>query len=76
MAQPTISQPVPPAAKPAPASVPSGPVARLRYTGIAQISVRGPQSGRVYVFSGKDRERIVQKNDVDALLRVGLFRRV
>jgi hypothetical protein len=51
-------------------------MARLRYTGVAEIVVLGPQSGRSYAFSGSAPERPVHKADVEGLLRVGLFRRV
>jgi hypothetical protein len=54
----------------------SGPIARLRYTGTAPIQVRSPRTGRTYLFSGDTPERIVDRTDVDALLRIGLFRRV
>jgi hypothetical protein len=62
--------------KPASAPVLVGPMGRIRYTGVAEISVRGAQSGRAYVFSAKNPERMIPKSDIDGLLRVGLFRRV
>ena len=71
------SQPVPSALqRPASAPAPSGPMTRVHYTGVAEISVRGPQSGRAYVFSGKNPDRLIPRGDVEGLLRVGLFRRI
>jgi len=59
----------------APAAAISGPTAKLRYTGVAAIRVKGPQSGRLYVFSGAEPEASVDRRDAEGLMRIGLFRR-
>jgi len=74
------AQPRIPREKPAPGpalrvAAPVGPAARLRYTGTVPITVRAPQSGRSYSFSGREPERTVDRRDVEALLKTGLFRR-
>lgn len=62
------------------ASIPSKPAAtsgsdtKLRYTGVAEITVRGPRSNRTYSFSGRNPERLVDRADVGPLMRTGLFR--
>ena len=45
----------------------------LRYTGLFPLSLRGPQSGRVYYFSATGNTAAVDEGDVDALLRTQLF---
>jgi hypothetical protein len=55
--------------------VASGSPARLRYTGVAEVAVRGPRSGRTYSFSSRMPERLVEGRDIDGLMRMGLFRR-
>ena len=80
---PAREQPRPPASSPAfappaaatHASTASGAPARLRYTGVAEIVVRGPRSGRSYLFGNRAPERLVDGRDVDGLMRMGLFRR-
>ena len=54
----------------------NGPVARLRYTGVAEIMVRGARTGRSYSFSAKAPEQTVDRTDAEALLRLSLFKRV
>jgi hypothetical protein len=54
----------------------TGAVVRLRYTGSAGISVRGPNTGRSYAFSRATPEQMVDRRDADAFLRMALFRRV
>jgi len=49
---------------------------KLRYTGVAPIRIRGPQTGRTYVFSRSEPEAAVDRRDVEGLIRIGLFRRV
>lgn len=76
-AQTAASRPVPPApVRDQTVAPPVGPMARVRYTGVTEIVIRGTQSGRAYAFSAKAPERSVHKSDLDGLLRVGLFRRV
>jgi hypothetical protein len=53
----------------------NGPATKLRYTGVAPIQVKGPRTGRNYVFSGNAPEVPVDRRDSDALMRIGLFRR-
>jgi hypothetical protein len=57
------------------ASASTGSPVRLRYSGVAEISVRGPRSGRTYIFSNRAPDRLVEGRDVDGLMRMGLFRR-
>jgi hypothetical protein len=57
-----------------PAAVTSG--ARLQYTGVAPVQVKGPQTGRMYVFSRAAPVASVDRRDINGLLRIGLFRRV
>ncbi len=57
------------------ASGPGASPSRLRYTGVAEIAVRGQASGRTYVFSSRAPERLVEGRDVVSLMRMGLFRR-
>jgi hypothetical protein len=56
-------------------SVVTGPRARLRYAGQAQIRVQGPVTRKSYVFSGAQPEAAVDRRDVEGLMRIGLFRR-
>jgi hypothetical protein len=53
----------------------SGPTAKLHYTGVAAVRVRGPQTGRTYEFSGASPDARVDRRDADGLIRIGLFRR-
>ncbi len=46
---------------------------RLRFTGRSAILVRGPVTGRAYVFTKETPEQPVARPDVDALLRTRLF---
>jgi hypothetical protein len=55
------------------ASAPAGPATKLRYSGTAQIQVRGPRTGRYYVFSRSAPEAAVDRRDAEALMRMGLF---
>jgi hypothetical protein len=45
----------------------------LRYLGAGSISVCGPHSGRVYYFAREGDATLVDKNDLDALMRTRLF---
>jgi hypothetical protein len=57
------------------AAAPSGPTMKLHYTGVAPVRVRGPQTGRTYVFSGAAPIGAVDRRDAEGLMRIGLFRR-
>ncbi len=46
---------------------------RLVYRGKGTAIIAGLQFRRVYVFSPNEREQSVEPEDVDALLRTGLF---
>jgi hypothetical protein len=59
----------------APARATPGASAKLHYTGVAGVRVRGPETGRMYVFSGAHPDAAVDRRDVDGLIRIGLFRR-
>jgi hypothetical protein len=67
--------PVQPAPRTGVAS-PDGATVMLRYTGTTGIGVRGPRSGRVYAFSGRDPEHAVDGRDAEGLMKLGFFRRV
>jgi hypothetical protein len=47
----------------------------LTYTGTSDILLCRPASGRPYSFSAAEPLRPVDRRDVGALLRTGLFRR-
>jgi hypothetical protein len=47
--------------------------AELRYTGAADLALRGPASGRVYRVGPARRQLLVETADAAALLRTGLF---
>ncbi len=53
----------------------SGGSVKLRYTGMTGVRVQGPASGRIYTFSGAAPEALIDRRDVDGLMRSGLFRR-
>ena len=75
-----------PVSAPAPTPVKARPIpiqpaatkagARLQYTGVAPIQVKGPYTGRTYVFSRTAPVASVERRDLTGLLRIGLFRRV
>lgn len=46
---------------------------RVRYVGAQPLSLRGPQSGRTYYFAEAGKTAIVDKRDIEALLRSRLF---
>jgi hypothetical protein len=46
----------------------------IRYLRTTDIAVRGPATGRRYVFSGGSPVQVVDTRDAAALLRSGLFR--
>ena len=48
---------------------------KLHYTGLAAIRVKGPGTGKTYVFAGAAPDVAVDRRDVEGLMRVGLFRR-
>jgi len=51
----------------------SAAVCRLVYRGKGTVIIAGLQFRRVYVFSSNEPEQSVEPEDVDALLRTGLF---
>ncbi len=57
------------------ADVVSGPTVKLHYTGVAAIRVKGQHSGRMYVFTGAEPDRSVDRRDAVSLMQIGLFRR-
>ena len=63
------------AAKIAPAAVAAGPATKLHYTGVAPVRMPGPQTGRLYVFSGAQPDGTVDRRDAESLMRTRLFRR-
>ncbi len=67
--------PPPPAPAPAvPRAVERG-TARLRYTASRAVRVRGPETGRLYDFSGQDPVGDVDARDAEGLVRTGFFKR-
>lgn len=54
--------------------LPAGPTARVEYLGRTSVRVRGPASGRVYVFTPSRRALAVDAADVPLLLRARSFR--
>jgi hypothetical protein len=60
---------------PAQADVVSSPTVKLHYTGVAAIRVKGQHSGRMYVFTGAEPDRSVDRRDAVSLMQIGLFRR-
>jgi hypothetical protein len=73
---PASSPSYPPPAASTHDGISTGAPARLCYTGVAEIVVRGPRSGRSYLFGNRAPERLVDGRDVDGLMRMGLFRRL
>ena len=74
----TASPPVrhDPPGRPAPMSVRSAfPSVDLYYSETAEIRVRGPVTGRPYVFSGSEPVQAVDARDAAILTRNGSFRR-
>lgn len=67
----TPARPATPAAEPPVAGETSQTA--LRYLGNGALSLRGPSTGRVYLFTGGDTMALVDKKDLDALLRTRLF---
>ena len=64
------------AGEPAAADPPGAPPGvRVRYTERARVRVRGPVSGRDYVFSGEAPVGAVDARDAERLLGTGYFRR-
>jgi hypothetical protein len=49
--------------------------AKLHYTGVAAIQVKGPKTGRTYSFSGNAPDATIDRRDAEGLIRIGLFRR-
>jgi hypothetical protein len=45
----------------------------LVYRGVGTVIIAGRQFRRVYVFSSQDPEQSVEPQDVDALVKTGLF---
>jgi hypothetical protein len=45
----------------------------LVYRGVGTVIIAGARFRRVYVFSSKEREQSVETQDVDALVKTGLF---
>jgi hypothetical protein len=48
----------------------------LRHRDASRVLVRGPATGRTYVFSPDQPTRPVDARDVDALMRTGRFARI
>ena len=48
-------------------------VSHLVYRGKGTVIITGLQFRRIYVFSSNERQQSVEPEDVDALLRTGLF---
>ncbi len=46
---------------------------RLVYRGLGTVIIAGARFRRVYVFSSKEPEQSVETQDVDALVKTGLF---
>lgn len=67
---PSIHTPDPPRRR---VPEPSAP-AMLRYTKAGTIALRGPYSGRVYLFSNREASAVLAE-DVDVLLRTGVLER-
>lgn len=59
----------------APPDVASGATVKLHYTGVAAIRVKGQHTGRMYVFTGAEPDRSVDRRDAVSLMQIGLFRR-
>ena len=45
----------------------------LVYRGVGTVIIAGRQFRRIYVFSSQDPEQSVETQDVDALVKTGLF---
>jgi len=45
----------------------------LVYRGVGTVIIAGARFRRVYVFSSKEREQSVETQDVEALVKTGLF---
>ncbi len=67
--------PPPPAPAPARPRVVERGTARLRYTASRAVRVRGPETGRLYDFSGQDPVGDVDARDAEGLVRTGFFKR-
>lgn len=63
---------------PAPARTPPATknTLRLRYLQQPRVALRGPVSGRLYEFSGANRDVPVDPRDAVALEQTGLFQRI
>lgn len=66
-----------PSARPTPAAakeINPGPGDGLvRYTGDQPLALKGPHSGRVYHFAKAGDAAMMDANDIEAMLRTGLF---
>ncbi|MGC1421500.1 MAG: hypothetical protein WA815_04075 [Terracidiphilus sp.] len=60
---------------PALRDVASGPTVKLHYTGVTAIRLKGQRTGRMYVFTGAEPDRTVDRRDAVSLMQIGLFRR-
>jgi hypothetical protein len=56
------------------AAVPLGRIQKLHYNGMSTVQVRGPQTGRTYVFTRTAPDVPVDRRDAESLMRIGLFR--
>jgi hypothetical protein len=73
---PGVVSPVPSALDPAASrSAPSPGAVKVRYLEHSPIVVRGPATGRHYVFSGDHPAQLVDRRDADSLLQTRFFRR-
>lgn len=57
------------------APIEPGATQTLRYVGAGGVTVRGPATGRAYVFSASSPTRAVDAQDAMVLLRTAYFRR-
>jgi hypothetical protein len=53
---------------------PGGDATMVRYSGVSNIAVRGPATGRRYTFSPAQPTQIVDMHDAAALMRTNYFR--
>ena len=60
-------------ATPPPEPAPPADAVPLRYTGGADLALRGPASGRVYRVGPRRRDALAEGADVPALVATGLF---
>lgn len=58
---------------PIPIKKPPAPESKIRYIGMAPLTLRGPRSGRAYYFARADDAANVDEQDIDAMLRTQLF---